>query len=153
MTTSSLGIKSSMFRSSTSNPMDVLLSSPYFSDMVIISFRMTPSKSFSSARIARSSLIFSINSLYSFSNFSRSKPVRVRSLISTMAWDWASVSWNRSINPAFASWVLSEPRIILITSSMWSKAINNPSKIWALSSALFSSYFVLLVTTSFWWSR
>ena len=41
-----------------------------------------------------------------------------------------------------------DPRMILITSSMLSRAISRPSKMCARSSALFSSYLVRLVTTS-----
>ena len=51
MTTFSLGIKSSMEMSSSSNPIEVLLSSPYLSAIIEISSLMTPRSTFSSARI------------------------------------------------------------------------------------------------------
>ena len=134
----------------SSNPIDVLLSSPYFSAMRRISSRMTPSSFFSSARIAFNSVIRSIRSAYSPSIFSRSKPVSARRRISTIACACTSVRAKRSIRRVFASGVLALLRIMLMTSSILSNATNNPSKIWARSSALFRSYFVLLVTTSFW---
>ena len=148
MTVLVTGIKSSMEISYSSNPMDVLLSSPYLSAIRRISSRMTPSSFFLSARIAFNSVMRSINSAYSFSSFSRSRPVSARRRISTIACACTSVSEKRSIKRSFASWVFLLLRIMLITSSILSSAVNNPCKIWARSSALFRSYFVLLVTTS-----
>ena len=144
----SFGIKSSMEISKASNPMDDFLSSPYFSAMMEISSLITPSRTFLSARIAFNSAIFTSNSWCSFSILSRSKPVRVRRRISTIACACTSVSPKRSINLSFAICTFSLLRIILITSSIWSRAINRPCKIWSLSSALFRSYLVRLVTTS-----
>ena len=135
--------------SNSSKPICVLLSSPYLSAIARISVRITVSNFFSSARIDFNSVIKSINSLYSFSNFSLSRPVRAFNRISTIAWDCASDKPKRSINAIFASCVVRLPRIIAMTSSILSKAIIKPCKIWALSSALFRSYLVLLVITSF----
>ena len=149
----SFGIKSSMEMSYSSNPMDVLLSSPYLSLMTSISSRITPRSNFSSARIASSLSIWAISSAYSFSSFSLSNPVRARRRISTIAWAWTSSSSNFSMSSAFAACTVLEPRMIRITSSILSSAINNPFKICALSFALFSSYFVRRVTTSSWCFR
>ena len=146
---SSFGIKSSADISNSSNPIEVLLSSPYLSEITWISSLITPRSFFSSARIAFNSAILTSSSLYSFSSLSRSRPVRALRRMSTMAWDWASLRPKRSIKCCFASWTVWEPRMIRITSSMLSKAISKPSKMWARSSALFRSYLVLLVTTSF----
>ena len=148
MTVLVTGIRSSMEISYWSYPIEVLLSSPYFAEISRISLRITPRSSFSSASIAFNSAIFAISSLYSASSFSRSKPVSARRRISTIACDCGSVSPKRSINFAFASCVVRLARIMEITSSMLSKAISKPCKMWARSSALFSSYWVLLVTTS-----
>ena len=149
-TVSSSGIRSSMDISS-SKPIAVRRSSPYLAAMILISSLITIRSFFSSARIAFNWAILACSSLNSFSSFSRSRPVRARSLISTIAWDWASESPNRSINCVLASATLAEPRIIRMTSSIWSNAISRPCKIWARSSALFKSYWVLLLTTSSWW--
>ena len=139
--------------SNSSNPMEVLLSSPYLSEISMISSRITPRSFFSSARMALNSSIFASSSLNSFSSFSRSRPVRARRRISTIAWDWTSLKPKRSMSSAFAIWTFCELRIIRITSSILSRAISKPCKIWARSSALFKSYWVLLVTTSFWCAK
>ena len=152
ITVSSSGIRSSMDTSS-SYPMAVRLSSPYLSAIIWISSLITVRSFFTSARIACNSSILARSSLYSFSSFSRSKPVSARSLMSTMAWDCASDKPKRSINWFLASATLDEPRIIRMTSSMWSRAMSRPFKIWARSSALFRSYCVLLLTTSSWCFR
>ena len=133
----------------SSKPIAVIRSSPYFSAVTIISSLITPSNNLLSARIAFNSLILCISSAYSASNFSRSKPVRARSLISTIACACTSVKPNLSIKFNLASAVVRLPRIILITSSMLSSAMIKPCKMWALSSALFKSYLVRLVITSF----
>ena len=143
------GIRSSMEISNSSYPICVLLSSPYLSAIARISVRITVRSFFSSARMAFNSEIKAIKSLYSFSSFSLSRPVRAFSRISTIACDCASDNPNLSINAFLASCVVLLLRIIEITSSILSKAIINPCKIWALSSALFKSYFVRLVITSF----
>ena len=148
-----LGIMSSIDISYSSNPIEDLLSSPYLSEIIIISSLITPSNFFSSAKIALNSVIFAIRSAYSPSIFSRSSPVSARSRISTIAWACTLVSPKRSSRRSFASFVVRLLRIMEITSSMLSRAIINPSKICARSSALFRSYFVRLVTTSFWWIR
>ncbi len=148
ITVSSSGIRSSSVKSSSSYPIEVLRSSPYFSAISSISLRITPSKSFSSARIALNSAIFCINSACSCSIFSRSKPVNARRRISIIACACTSSRPKRSIRRSFASAPFFELRIILITSSILSKAISNPLKIWARSSALFKSYRVRRVTTS-----
>ena len=126
----------------------VLRSSPYLSRINVISSLITARSFFSSARIALNSAIRAINSAYSFSSFSRSKPVNARKRISMIAWACTSVKSKRSTKRCFAMLPFAEPRIMLITSSILSSAFNNPCKIWARSSALFKSYFVLLVTTS-----
>ena len=150
ITTFSSGIKSSSTISYSSTPITERLSSPYLSAISWISVLITPSKSFSSARIAFNSAISLTRSACSFSSFSLSKPVRARSLISTIAWACASEKPNLSINPSFAAWVLALARIIEITSSIKSSALRRPCKMWSLSSALLRSYLVLLVTTSSW---
>ena len=129
MTVLSLGIISSIEISNSSYPMAVLLSSPYLS-MIIESSSLITIRSFLlSARIAFNSSIRFINSLYSASIFSLSRPVRVLRRISTIACDCASESPNLSINFCFATLTLSEPLIIDITSSILSRAISRPSKI------------------------
>jgi len=153
MTVFSLGIISSIEISNASNPIAVLLSSPYFSEIARISSRITRRSVFLSARIAFSLRIFSINSAYSASSFSLSKPVRARRRMSTIACAWTSVSSNLSINSCLATWTLLDPRMIRITSSILSRAFSRPSNICARSCALFRSYFVLLVTTSSWCAR
>ena len=144
------GIRSSMEISNSSYPIWVLLSSPYLSAISRISVRITARSFFSSARIALSSVICAMRSLYSFSSFSRSKPVRVFRRMSTIACACASDNPNRSIREFFASAVVRLPRIMEITSSMLSNAMINPCKICARSSALFRSNLVRLVITSFW---
>ena len=148
ITTSSLGMRSSVEMSYTSNPICVRLSSPYFSLIARISSLMTPRSRFLSAKIAFNSPIRFISSSNSFSSFSLSSPVRARRRMSTIACACASESWKRSINSVFASCTVWEPRMILMTSSILSRAMSSPCKIWARSSALFNSYWVLLVMTS-----
>ena len=115
-------VSSSEIRSSTdissSKPIFVRLSSPYFSEITRISFLITLNNLFSSARIARNSAIFASSSLYSFSSFSRSRPVRARRRMSTIACACGSVSSKRSMRTRFASATFAEPRMILITSSI-----------------------------------
>ena len=153
ITVFSRGIMSSMEISKASKPIEVLLSSPYLSEISSISSRITRRRRFLSSRIAFNLRIFSINSAYSVSSFSLSRPVSARRRISTIAWACTSVSSKRSISSCLAIWTLLEPRMIRITSSILSRAFRSPSKIWALSCALFRSYWVLLVTTSSWWAR
>ena len=153
MTVFSRLIRSSTVISSSSTPRDVFLSSPYLSRISLISSRITPRSSFSSARIAFNSPIRFISSLYSFSIFSLSRPVKALRRISTMAWAWTSVRPNVSISRVLASATFFDERIMLITSSIWSRAINKPCKICARSSALFNSKRVLRVTTSSWCFR
>ena len=85
ITVFSLGIISSIEISYSSKPIFVLLSSPYLSEIIVISSLITPRSNFSSAKIAFNSAIFLTSSSCSFSSFSRSKPVKARSLISTIA--------------------------------------------------------------------
>ena len=129
ITTFCSGIRSSIEISNSSKPIDVLLSSPYLSRITIISSLITPRSNFLSARIAFNSPIRFISSAYSASSFSRSRPVSVRRRISTIACACASDSSKRLINSAFAICTVLEPRIIVITSSILSSAINNPCKI------------------------
>ena len=147
------GIRSSMDISNSSYPICVFRSSPYFSAMARISVRITVRSFFSSASMDFSSVISAINSLYSFSSFSLSRPVRAFRRISTIACACASDNSNRSIRAVFASGVVRLPLMIAITSSILSSAIIKPCKICARSSALFKSYFVRLVITSFWCIR
>ena len=142
------GIKSSMLISASSYPNAERLSSPYLSEITIISVRITPRRSFSSAKIALYSSIFFKSSICSCSSFSRSKPVNARRRISTIACACTSVRPKRATKPSFAACVFALPRMILITSSILSSAISKPCKIWSRSSALFKSYCVLRVTTS-----
>ena len=148
MTVFSFGIRSSIDMSNSSYPIDVLLSSPYLSRISIISFLTTPSNTLRSARIALYSSITFFNSAYSFSSFSLSRPVSARRRISTMEFACGSDRENLSISFSFASAAVFDALISCITSSMLSRAISSPSTICALSSALFKSYCVLLVTTS-----
>ena len=91
-----------------------------------------------------------INSLYSSSIFSLCNPESVFNLISNIAWACISERPNLSINLSFASSY--DERIILITSSILSKAIFKPSNIWALANALSKSNCVLRNITFFLWS-
>ena len=150
ITVFSFGIKSSMDKSYSSKPIDVLLSSPYFSAINKISCLITRSRRFLSPKIALSSRILFTSSSYSPCRRARSSPVNARRRMSTIAWAWTSVSPNAVINPSLASCVFLLARIIRITSSIFSSAFKSPSKMWALSCALFKSYLVLLVTTSSW---
>ena len=70
-------------------------------------------------------------------------------LIEKIACACACENSKRLIRLSLASETFLDARIISITSSIWSNAFKRPSKICALSLALFSSYLVLLVTTSF----
>ena len=145
--------RSSIDISYSSYPIDVLLSSPYLLRISMISSLMTSSNTLRSESILLNSAIFFWSSAYSLSIFSLSSPVRARSLISTIACACASLSENLPASFSLASAVLFDERIIDITSSILSRAINKPSKICALSSALLSSYFVRRVTTSSWCLR
>ena len=127
-----------------------LLSSEYLFFISISSSFITPNSFSSLANIEFKYSINFINSLYSSSILSLSNPVSLLSLISNIAWDCFSDRPNLSIKVFLAISVVLEFLIMLITSSMLSKAIFNPSKICALASALFRSNTVLLVTTSFW---
>ncbi len=124
------------------------LSSPYFcftssSSVLIISilrsllFKM----SFKSRIVFLSSSNSSLNLLCS-------RPVSCLRRISTIALDCISVSSYFEERFSLASSGVFDFLIILITSSILSEAIINPSKICALSSAFFSSNSVLLTTTS-----
>ena len=146
--TSSSGIKSSMDKSYSSNPICVLLSSAYLSAMALISVLMTVRSFFLSLKIALYSAIFASSSFNSASSFSLSRPVSARRRISTIACACASESPNSLISPSLAICTFCEPLIIWMTRSILSSAIIKPSKMWARSSALFKSYCVLLVTTS-----
>ena len=123
ITISSLLISSSSVISSEYAVMDVLLSSPYLSAIAASSVLITPRSLFSSASISLYSAIFAISSLYSFSIFSLSRPVRARSLISTIAPACASESPNLSISFALASPTFFEFLMIVMTSSMLSSAM------------------------------
>ena len=87
-------------------------------------------------------------SLYSWTTFSTSIPVSLCRRMSSMAWDCFSDRLKEFINPSFACATSLLLRIIIITSSILSKAIFRPSKMWALASASSSSKFVRRTTTS-----
>ena len=127
ITQGSSGIRSSIEISYSSNPIDVLLSSPYLSAIIDISVLITVRSLFLSARIALYSSIFFCNSASSASILLLSRPVRARSLISTIACDCASVRLNSFIRLSLAVWTFSEPLIIEITLSILSSAIIKPS--------------------------
>ena len=148
--TSSSWIKSSISISFTTFSIDVLLSSLYLFFISISSSLITPSNFSSLAKIEFKYSICFISSLYSSSILPLSKPVSLLNLISKIAVACLSVKLNLSIRVFLAISEVSECLIILITSSIWSKAILNPSSIWALACALFRSNIVLLVITSFW---
>ena len=90
----------------------------------------------------------SSNPLYSSLNLSCSNPVNCLNLISTIAFAWTSDKSYSFIKFFLASSALEDFFIISITLSILSDATINPSRIWALSSAFFKSYFVLRTTTS-----
>ncbi len=102
----SLAIISSISISLSSYPMLVLLSSPNFSAVIEISFLITPRSNFSSARIALYSSISFTRFACSSSSLFLSRPVRARSLISTMASACSCENSNLSINLSFASAVV-----------------------------------------------
>ena len=129
-----------------------LLSSPYFSLITIISSLMICILLDSLSRISFKSVINFIISSYSPLNLSCSRPVNCLNRISTIAFDCISDNLKRLIKFSLASSAFLEALIILITSSILSDAIINPSKICARSSAFFNSYFVLLTITSCLWS-
>ena len=148
ITHASSGIRSSIERSYSSYPIEVLLSSPYLSAISDISVLITVRSLFLSASIALYSSIFFCNSASSVSILLLSNPVSALNRISTIACDCASVRLNSCIRLSFAACTFAEPLIIDITLSILSRAMINPSNMCALSSALFKSYLVLLVTTS-----
>ena len=113
-----LGINASSLKSSISISIEVLLSSPYLSRMRRISSRITPKRTFSSAKMASNSAIFFSSSSYSFWSFSLSKPVSARRRISTIACACAWENSKRLIKLSLASATFLEARIISITSSM-----------------------------------
>ena len=104
------------------------------------------------ARMSAKSAIKAISSSYSDWILSRSKPVKRRRRISRIAWLGRSDNLNLLINSTWASASVSLARMIRITSSMWSRAINKPSKMCARASAFSLSNWVRRVTTSFWCS-
>ena len=139
ITVLSSGIRSSMLISDSSYPMDVLLSSPYLSEIAIISLRMTIRSFFSSAKISFNSSILALSAANSCSIFSLSKPVSALRRISTIACACASERPKRSMSLALAAATFSELLIMLMTSSILSRAIIKPSKMCARASALLSS--------------
>ena len=148
ITQASSGIRSSIERSYSSYPIEVLLSSPYLSAIRDISVFITVRSLFLSASIALYSSIFFCKSASSASILLLSKPVRALRRISTIACDCASVRLNSFIRLSLAACTVEDPLMIDITLSILSRAIINPSNMCALSSALLRSYLVLLVTTS-----
>ena len=108
-----------------------------------------------SSTLARISFKWAINfsiSSYSPLNFSCSSPVNWPKRMATIALACLSVKLKRSISAVCASTGVLEARINLMTSSIWSEAIINPSRICALSSAFRSSNWVRRITTSCRWS-
>ena len=126
----------------------VLRSSPKSSFNLSASSLIIPYIFESSDKIPVNSSINSISSLYSWLILSLSSPVSLCNLISRIAFAWISENLNFAINSVRATFASFEARIILITSSILSSAILNPSKIWALFLAFFNSNSVLLVITS-----
>ncbi len=79
--------------------------------------------------------------------FSCSRPVSLCSLMSKMAFACSSERRNASIRPSLASAGVGAALMILITSSMFFRAMSRPARIWALFSAASSSKRVRLSTT------
>jgi len=105
------------------------------------------------SRISFKSAIISNNLFKSSSIFCLSKPARRCNCISRIALACLSDILNSSINLV---WMISVVRLDLIKSiiaSIWSRALFNPSKIWARSSALVNLNLVRRLITSSWWSR
>ncbi len=100
------------------------------------------------SRIPFNLLMRSLTSLYSCRILSRSNPVSLCNLISSIAFAWISRKANRVIKPSFAVSGSLEFLINAITSSRLSKATRYPSRMWALFSASASSNFVRRTTTS-----
>ena len=103
MTVGSSGIISSAEISNRSNPICVLLSSPYLSEISISSFLITRRSSCLSERIMRRRAIVSCRVLYSPSILLLSKPVRARRRISTIACACASERPNLLMSSALAT--------------------------------------------------
>ena len=80
-----------------------------------------------------------VSSAYSASIFSRSRPVRRWSRISRMALAWTSRQTETAAQGDRASWGLAAALITAMTSSIRSRAMISPSRIWARSLALASS--------------
>ena len=69
--------------------------------------------------------------------------------MSRIAWAWISDRPNFATRPSFASFGSFEARISRMTASMWSRAIESPSRMCSRASAFRSRNRVRLVTTSF----
>ena len=147
-TTCESGIMSSIFMSAPAYSISERRASPYLSRMAISSSLMICILLGSCAKISFKSVINNIISSYSPLSLSCSSPVSWRKRISTMALAWISDNSKRAIRRSLASSGLFEPLMILITSSMLSLAMINPSKMCALASAFFSSNSVLRTMTS-----
>ena len=102
------------------------------------------------AKISFKSAIIFNNAANSSSILLLSKPVNRLNFNSKILSAWIKDKLNLSINVFLAISSVSAFLIILITSSILSKAILYPSKIWTLFSDLFKSNLVLLIITSFW---
>ena len=158
ITTFSLGIMSSILKFPPAYSILERRSSPYFSLIFSSSSLMILIRRSFLSRISFKSAMVLTSSSYSPRNLSCSKPVNWRKRISTMALAWISVNSNFSISLFLASSALEEDRMRAITSSILSDAMIKPSRMWARSSALRSSNWVLLTTTSWrcstkWWIK
>ena len=152
MTISSSRIKSSILNSEAENTISDRRSSPYFS-------RITPNSSLTIcmrdsrlSRIERKRSISCVSAEYSSSIFCCSMLVNRCNVMDRMACVWRSDNSSCAVNARRASLGSADPRIMRMTSSIWSCAIINPSRICARSSATRSSYSVRRFTTSWRWS-
>ena len=88
------------------------------------------------------------SALYSSSILPLSSAVSLWSFMSSIAWACIMERPNFLQSPALASAGVFEALISFITASSLSRAIFNPSKIWARARALLSSKMVRRVTTT-----
>ena len=121
---------------------------PYLFLISINSSLMILSLTSSWARTFCNSLIRFRVSFKSSIIFCRSSPVRRCRRISRMALAWVSDNSNSVMSPSRAEAGSSALRISWTTSSRFSSAAANPSRICSFSRALFKSNSVLRVTTS-----
>ncbi len=152
-TTSSSAIRSRVPKSATVSTISLRLASPWRLLISLISLLMRARRIFSSPRMFFNWFIKAANSLFSFSNFSRSSPVSRARRISKMACACFSEKVNAAMRFCLANSVVAEARMVEIMASIWSSACSNPAMIWSLASALSKSNLVRRLTTSFWCCR